>query len=85
MDKVRRQIREIDAKMIALISKRMNLSKKLGKLKKEKNLPIRDKKRETLLFKQWRASALACGVSYKCVKKLWKLILNESIKIQNRL
>lgn len=82
MDKVRRQILDIDAKMIALIGKRMNLSKKLGAIKKEKNLPIRNKKREKLLFEEWQEIAIICDVSPGLVKKLWKLILSESIKNQ---
>ncbi len=82
MDKVRKQIQNIDAKMIALIGKRMNLSKKLGEIKKEKNLPIRNKEREKLLFEEWQEIAVICNVSPSLVKKLWKLILSESIKKQ---
>ena len=82
MDKVRKQIQNIDAKMIALIGKRMNLSKKLGEIKKEKNLQIRNKEREKILFEEWQEIAVIGNVSPSLVKKLWKLILSESIKNQ---
>ncbi len=82
MDKVRKQIRDIDAKMIAMIGKRMELSEKLGKIKKEKNLPVRNLKREKSLFLEWQEIALICDVSPTLVKKLWKIILSESINKQ---
>lgn len=82
MDKIRKQIQSVDAKIIALISKRMNLSKKLGEIKKEKKLPIRNKEREKLLFEEWQEIAVIYNVSPVLVKKLWKLILTESIKKQ---
>ncbi len=74
MDKIRKQIRGVDAKIIALIAKRMNLSKKLGAIKKEKKLPIRIKEREKLLFQEWRGIAITHGISPMLVKKLWSLI-----------
>ena len=83
MEKVRKQIQDIDAKIIALIGKRMNLSQKLGAIKKEKKLPIRNKQREKLLFDKWQEIAVTCDVSPTLVKKLWKLILTESIKKQS--
>lgn len=82
MDKIRKQIQTVDAKMIALIAKRMSLSKKLGEIKKEKKLPIRNKEREKLLFEEWQEIAVIYNVSPTLVQKLWRLILTESIKKQ---
>lgn len=82
MDNIRKEILEIDAKMIELTAKRMKLSKKLGDLKKRSGAPVRDKKREASLLKQWQEIALIHDVSPELIKKLWTLILSESIEIQ---
>lgn len=84
MDKTRKQIQSIDAKMIALIAQRISLSEKLGGLKKRKKIPVRDKKREEELFQQWREIAVIHNAPPALINKLWKLILNESIKVQNK-
>lgn len=46
----RKKIEECDKKMAELFEERMEIAKKIGKIKKEQNLPIYDKEREDFLI-----------------------------------
>lgn len=82
IDKIRKKIKLIDEEIILLIAKRMTFAKLLGELKKKKRLPIVNKKLEKKLFEHLEKIAKEVGLDAKFVKKLWKKILEESIKIQ---
>ena len=46
LDALRREIDSVDAELIALFTKRMDISEKIGAYKKENGLPVYDEKRE---------------------------------------
>lgn len=46
LDELRAQIDDIDAQMIALFEKRMNVTRQVGEYKMENDLPVLDRKRE---------------------------------------
>lgn len=46
----RKKIEECDKKIVELFEERMEIAKKIGKIKKEQNLPIYDKEREDFLI-----------------------------------
>lgn len=46
----RKRIEECDKKIVELFEERMEIAKKIGKIKKEQNLPIYDKEREDFLI-----------------------------------
>lgn len=50
LPEVRREIEETDRALLALVEKRMELSRKMGAIKREKGLPIYDPVRERELF-----------------------------------
>jgi len=82
MDKIRIEIETLDKDLIKLLAKRMRLCEKLGKHKKNNNLPIVYKDRENDLLAFWCELAKENRVSSGFIKKLLSLILKESIKIQ---
>ena len=81
---IRKQIDEIDAKILKLLGKRFKIAPKLAKMKKKEKLPVLDKKREVEVFKKLEKIAKKEGVDKKLVEKLWKEILKESRKIQKK-
>lgn len=46
LSELRMQIEEIDEKLVALMKRRIQVVHQIGKVKAEKNLPVRDAKRE---------------------------------------
>ena len=84
LDKYRKKVDLCDKKLLAALSKRMKLSKAIGKLKREKGLPISDGARELNLMKKRIIDGKRLGLDKKFVKKVFKELLFESKKIQKK-
>ena len=67
------------------MGERMQLAHKLGKIKKETGLPIKNVQIEKKLFSHWRSVAKKNKLSPEFIEKLWTLILKESINTQKNL
>lgn len=78
----RKQIDEIDNQILELLKERFEISKKIGKYKKQNNLPIRNKKREKQLLEKNKNKAKDFNLKPDFVKKLFRLVLKESRRIQ---
>jgi len=82
MDKLktlRKKVDELDYELLDVLKRRLMVSKEIGKFKRKNGLMIRDRKREKeILVDKIEKSSL----SGEFVKKLFKLILNESRRIQ---
>ncbi len=72
------KIDEINSKILNLIVKRNQIVKKIGKHKKEKNLPIYNLKREKEIYNKMEISAKRKGINRKFIRKLFGLILKQS-------
>jgi chorismate mutase len=72
LDDFRKQIDEIDEQIVNLLAKRMQVVEKVGKYKKENNLPPLDKKRWQEVIKTKKGF----------VKKIWEIIHEEALKIE---
>lgn len=72
LESLRKQIDEIDSSIINLLAKRMKVVKKVGEYKKTNNIPSFDKKRWQEILKSKRGY----------IKKIWKTIHNEALKIE---
>lgn len=83
IEKNRKEILDLDLKMIRLLGQRMSLAAKLGKIKKDIGANVVDKNREEKLFAFWAKKAVKAGLNPKFVTGLWKIILKESVRIQN--
>ena len=75
----RNMIHKTDSKIIKLLSQRFEYAKTIGKIKKKKNIPILDKEREQKIINKKIQQA---DLSDDFVKKLFKLIFNESYKLE---
>jgi chorismate mutase len=83
MKEVRRKIDAIDKKLIVLLAERAELSVQLGKIKKQKGLPVSDKKRETEIIEKIRKLAKKHDLNPLFIKKLYTDIIKESKRIQS--
>lgn len=80
--KIRKEIDSIDAEIVDCFVRRMKLSEKIGKLKKENNMPVYDAAREKELLD--RVSSL-CDEEYReYTKSLYHVILSASKDIQEK-
>lgn len=79
---LRASIDECDSELIALLARRMDISKKIGKIKSEKRIPVlqSDRYREMLVQRIEQAEKLNLDTSF--IKDIFDLIHIRSIDIQ---
>ena len=82
LDKYRKEIDEIDKKILALLGERVALFKKIGLLKKQQQLPIKDNEREAAKLTELSKQAEELGIDASFIKDIWKRIFKESYKIE---
>jgi len=82
---LRKQIDEIDVLIVSLLAKRMEIVAKVGILKKQNNVPPLDPARwqQVLISKMEKAKSL--GLDPGVVKKIYNIIHEEALKIENSL
>lgn len=86
IDKLRSEIDEIHAEMAQLIQKRLQASRKIWEIKKARNLPLIDLKREEELIRSFAQKAqtpeeqLVLQNVMKCVLRETKTYLESKLK-----
>ena len=75
----RKMIDKIDGEIFKLLKERNKHTKQIGKIKKQRGLPIVDKNREAKIIKD---KIKKSGLKPELVKKLYKLLFEESYKSQ---
>ncbi|WP_185858215.1 bifunctional 3-deoxy-7-phosphoheptulonate synthase/chorismate mutase type II [Blattabacterium cuenoti] len=77
-------IDELDENIIALLAERMNISKKLGTLKKDSDIAIFQPNRWKDIMKRSMNLGKSLGISEELLEGVFKLLHQESMKIQNQ-
>ena len=72
LEDLRKQIDGIDESIVNLLAKRMKVVEKVGQLKKKSNIPVLDKSRWQKIIKSKKGF----------VKKIWKVIHKEALKVE---
>lgn len=83
IEKLRKEIDKTDGMLIDAFAKRMEISAKIAKIKKENGLPVSDAQRESELLLSVREKSPADIADY--TEKLYYLILEMSRDYQTRL
>jgi len=78
---LRNSVDELDRKLIEIVKKRLILSREIGNCKRKNGLKIIDRKREKEVIENRLEKS---SLDSKFVKKLFKLILNESRRVQKK-
>ncbi|WP_185866268.1 bifunctional 3-deoxy-7-phosphoheptulonate synthase/chorismate mutase type II [Blattabacterium cuenoti] len=85
LDSFRIFIDELDENIIALLAERMNISKKLGVLKKSSDVAIFQPERWKKIMEKSIHLGRSLGISEEFLEGFFKLLHQESIKIQNQI
>jgi len=85
IDDFRKQIDLIDDQLINLLAKRLLIVRKVGKWKKQRNLPALDRNRwqKVLTDKMKRVKKL--NINPELIKKIYEAIHEEALKIEKNL
>ena len=81
----RAKIDMIDNDLVEILGKRMILSDKIGKLKKDKNVAVLQSKRWNEILGKMILEGKDYGLSEEFVLKIFKAIHQESINHQNKI
>ena len=82
---LRKEIDEIDNKLIELLSERMKVSNKIAQIKKESNISVLQINRWNKLLLDRMEYADIKGISGNFVKEIFELIHKESVKLQDEI
>ncbi|GAA0351854.1 bifunctional chorismate mutase/prephenate dehydrogenase [Bowmanella denitrificans] len=81
---LRQQIDELDSQLVALLVKRLSITRQVGEVKSQIGLPIYVPSREADLIAKRRAEAEALGLSPALVEDLLRRIMRESYQTQHQ-
>lgn len=82
LNKLREEINSIDLEIISLIKKRLDVVKKVGKIKKESNLPIKNPARERELITLLTNQARKAKIPQELIKIIWKEFFKIAYKVE---
>lgn len=85
LDSLRILIDELDENIITLLAERMNIAKKLGSLKKSSKIAVFQPKRWDNIMEKSLKLGRSFGLSDELLKGIFKILHEESIKIQNNI
>ena len=74
-----------DSKVVDILGKRMNLSDKIGKLKKDKNVAVLQSKRWNEILGKMILEGDEKNLSEEFILRIFKAIHQESINHQNKI
>ncbi|MEM2180019.1 MAG: chorismate mutase [Nitrososphaeria archaeon] len=79
---LRERIDYIDEEIVKLLAERVKVAKDIGRLKKEKGLPIVDSQRENEVYSRAIRLALENGLSPEDCENIFKVIVQMCRKVQ---
>ena len=82
LDELRRRIDYIDDELIDLLAKRMEVSREIGRYKRQHGMPVVQPERYNLLMQKRVEEASALGITPVFTRQLLALIHEESVKQQ---
>lgn len=82
LEEYRKEIDEIDIKILDLLARRFTVVQEIGKLKKEKGLPVIDKIREAAKIAYLIQESKKFNLSESVIKKIWSVIFNQAYQLE---
>ena len=82
IETLRKELSELDLKIIELVHRRQVLSEEVGAIKRKKGRPTRDYQREKLVIELAKSHAKELGVDPSMVVDLMQLLIQSSLKTQ---
>ncbi|MDY6965339.1 MAG: chorismate mutase [Halobacteriota archaeon] len=85
LDEVRREIEEIDGRIIGCIYERIKLAEKVFEIKRRGNLAIEDEEQNKRVLKRAAEKASESGLDAEGVKDIFEVLIRMSIQHQKEL
>lgn len=85
IEEIRKKIDNLDDQILALLIKRIQMVKLIGKIKSGQSLPVLDKARFNKIIMRLTEKAEGLEISKKLIKNIWERIHTESIEVEKKL
>jgi len=85
LEELRSEIDKIDAELLEILARRLDLVSEIGKYKKENDITILQLKRWQNIIRERLADGTSRGMSKEFLRQMLELVHNESIRIQNEI
>jgi len=85
LDRLREEIDRIDNELLTLISERMQVSREIGRFKKENGISILQPQRYNDVMASRKKTAQRLGISEESLRQIWLAIHDESVRQQREL
>jgi len=82
--KLRQDIDDVNAELLDLLERRLDLSVQVGEIKQKAGLPLYSEEREQDLLKRFRAQAVERGIDPDYVEELMAVVLVHSRAAQRK-
>jgi chorismate mutase/prephenate dehydratase len=82
LDELRKQIDDLDSRIVSLIAARLQVTKEIGQEKQEADHPIEDKVREKIVLEKVKSLALTQNLNPEEVEKIYQHIITASKELQ---
>lgn len=83
LEEIRKEIDLLDDELVDVLGKRMELVKQVAAVKAKGGIPIRQIKREEELLARQRQAARKHELGEEFIEKIFRVVLDESCRIQN--
>lgn len=84
IEQLRKQIDSLDEKLVEILAERMQISRKIGELKKQSNTAILDMDRWQEVTNRIMQKAQSLQISEELVKNIFEKIHEYSLKLQGK-
>lgn len=85
LEKLRTEIDKIDAELINLLARRMDIVTEIGEYKRDNNVTILQIKRWSNIVQDRLKTGIDTGLDREYLRKLFEIVHNESIKLQEEI
>lgn len=82
---LRREIADLDRSLVRLLGQRLRLAARIGRLKKKLELPVVNHALEADIAARHQRWANRMGVPPLLVKKIFRIVMAESVTLQKRI
>ncbi|MDP3988256.1 MAG: chorismate mutase [Candidatus Levybacteria bacterium] len=82
LKKLRVKIDKLDDELLEILSKRIEIVREIGKMKRKNHLPLFDKKRWEEILKSKLSKSKSLNLSEKFIEKLYAVIHEHSLEIE---
>lgn len=79
---LRKQVDDIDSRLVSLLAERLEISKQIGKEKKKNSMPIVDRSRDEQVLNSIKQIAYKKGVNPQDAEHIYRMIIRASKNVQ---